>query len=114
MAYSRALNNRQHSKKPNLKLPNKNGEYFRTRHFLFLYDTFTRWWRERDSNPRYPFQNIHDFQSCSFDRSDISPQIGIYYLVDPLSFLGPRLGVKDLLNGFLGPTDLLPELNGRD
>ncbi len=32
------------------------------------------WWRERDSNPRCPFRNIHDFQSCSFDHSDTSPQ----------------------------------------
>ena len=31
------------------------------------------WWRERDSNPRCPFRDIHDFQSCSFDHSDISP-----------------------------------------
>ena len=31
------------------------------------------WWRERDSNPRCPFRNIHDFQSCSFNRSDTSP-----------------------------------------
>ena|SRR5690606_15557089 len=32
------------------------------------------WWRERDSNPRCPFRNIHDFQSCSFNHSDISPK----------------------------------------
>lgn len=31
------------------------------------------WWRERDSNPRCPFRNIHDFQSCSFNHSDTSP-----------------------------------------
>jgi hypothetical protein len=35
------------------------------------------WWRERDSNPRCPVKNIHDFQSCSFDHSDTSP-IGAY------------------------------------
>ena len=37
------------------------------------------WWRERDSNPRCPFQDIHDFQSCSFDHSDISPIITILF-----------------------------------
>ena len=62
------------------------------------------WWRERDSNPRYPFRSIHDFQSCSFDHSDTSPT-HIYEL-----FLGPC----DLLNGFLGPVDLLPCPNGLD
>jgi hypothetical protein len=31
------------------------------------------WWRERDSNPRCLFQDIHDFQSCSFGLSDTSP-----------------------------------------
>ena len=44
------------------------------------------WWRERDSNPRCLFQDIHDFQSCSFDHSDISPiliiQASSSYLLD--------------------------------
>lgn len=33
------------------------------------------WWRERDSNPRCIFRNIHDFQSCSFSHSDTSPRL---------------------------------------
>src|SRR5437762_841622 len=53
--------------------------------FKFIYQTFKKmavpyvarqsvvWWRERDSNPRCPFRNIHDFQSCSFNHSDTSP-----------------------------------------
>ena len=31
------------------------------------------WWRERDSNPRYPLRGIQDFQSCAFNHSAISP-----------------------------------------
>ena len=33
------------------------------------------YWRERDSNPRCPFQDIHDFQSCAFGHSAISPNL---------------------------------------
>ena len=40
---------------------------------LYISPIFAYWRRERDSNPRCPFQDIHDFQSCSFDHSDISP-----------------------------------------
>ncbi len=38
------------------------------------------WWRERDSNPRCPFRDIHDFQSCSFGHSDTSPNRCIFQL----------------------------------
>ena len=33
------------------------------------------WRRERDSNPRGSFTRLHDFQSCTFSRSAISPVI---------------------------------------
>ena len=45
------------------------------------------WWRERDSNPRYPFRDKHDFQSCAFNRSAISPQIFNYYFLAVVFFL---------------------------
>ena len=35
-----------------------------------------RTWRKgRDSNPRYAVKRIHEFQSCSLNHSDISPQL---------------------------------------
>lgn len=39
-------------------------------------------WRERDSNPRCPLQSIHDFQSCSFSHSDISPHLNSKLKID--------------------------------
>ena len=36
---------------------------------------FPNWRRERDSNPRYAVKRIHEFQSCSLNHSDISPQL---------------------------------------
>ena len=33
-----------------------------------------RWRRGRDLNPRHTFQRAHDFQSCSINHSDTSPQ----------------------------------------
>jgi hypothetical protein len=42
------------------------------------------WWRERDSNPRCPFRNIHDFQSCSFNHSDISPKRSLFLRIQLL------------------------------
>ena len=33
------------------------------------------WRRERDSNPRYPFQGKHAFQACAFNHSATSPKV---------------------------------------
>lgn len=38
-----------------------------------VFDLGFVWRRERDLNPRYTYRCTHDFQSCSFGHSDISP-----------------------------------------
>ncbi len=45
---------------------------------------FTLWRREGDSNPRDGIRRQHDFQSCTFNRSDTSPQLFPNRLVSDL------------------------------